>query len=103
MQIYHMTNAINQNLEMLDVVQVALEKVASHLNNSKKVNQDKVQAIEDGVKQGETLKTDLRIKGSKIYTDASWKTRRSQVYKELSPQVLEFFATSNDKIQKRRC
>jgi hypothetical protein len=48
---------------MLNVVQVSL-----HNNLRTKDDQDKIM-------QGETLKTDLHIAGSKIYTDAAWKSK----------------------------
>jgi hypothetical protein len=61
-KIHHMANAINQNLEKMDILQVT---------------ENRLQHRQERYKQGETIKTDLLVQGSKIYTDAAWKTRKS--------------------------
>jgi hypothetical protein len=58
-----MANSINQNMEMVNVVLDALKKNFS-------------QDIEERLEQGDTLKSDLLIKGSKFFIDASWKTKK---------------------------
>jgi hypothetical protein len=74
-QILNMANAINHNLEMINVVQDALDKCFSTGTNNKKKRQQEVQSL-DNIEQGQSLKTDLIITGSKIYTDAAWKTKK---------------------------
>lgn len=63
MKIQQMANAINHNLEMFNAVQVSL-------HNNFRADDNQGNLI-----QGETLKTDLHIAGTKIYTDAAWKIK----------------------------
>jgi hypothetical protein len=74
-RIIHMANSIINNMEMTDVVQGILEHNLPTGSNHKAHPQGPTQ---DGEKleQGQTLKSDLQITGSKIYTDASWKTKK---------------------------
>jgi hypothetical protein len=67
LQIYQRTNAIKKNLELLDVVQVSGNKIQARLNTQG--NQ---------TRQGNTIRSDLQIQGSKIFTDAAWKRRKAQ-------------------------
>lgn len=74
MKIFHMAKAINQSLEMFSVVQDSLGKNFCRENQAHdELTRD--QQIQS-TKQGHTLKTDLIIKGSKIFTDAAWKTKK---------------------------
>jgi ribonuclease HI len=75
LKIQHMANAINQNMEMVNVVQDALEKNFSINREFNHMERRKKQDIEERLEQGDTLKSDLLIKGSKFFTDASWKTK----------------------------
>jgi hypothetical protein len=59
-----MTNAIKQNLELLDTLQVHRL-------------QSKADVQEELTYQGNTIRTDMQIQGSKIFSDATWKKRRS--------------------------
>ena len=76
-QIYHAANAITQNLEMVDVLNINHRNTNSHLKSSDYVSQNKMQVPQGNLIQGETLKTDLLISGSKVYTDAAWKTKKN--------------------------
>jgi ribonuclease HI len=70
-QIYQMTIAIKKNLEILDVVQVSENRLQTKLNTQ-----------EDQTRQGNTIRTDLQIQGSKIFMDAAWKKRKAQAAQE---------------------
>ena len=74
MKIIYMANAINQSLEMSSVVQDSFQGSNSKENQGHGM-QGENQEIHS-IKQGHTLKTDLIIKGSKIYSDAAWKTKK---------------------------
>jgi hypothetical protein len=69
-----MANAINQNLEMINVVQDSLDKRFTTIDNKHK-HQGDIQDLE-GIAQGQTLKSDLIVTGNKIFTDAACKTRK---------------------------
>ena len=73
-QIQFKANAINQNLEILNILQVPVNR--SLIKADAQRNQDHVQQV-IGVKQGETIKSDLFIAGNKIYSDAAWKTKKA--------------------------
>jgi hypothetical protein len=60
LQVHHMTNAIKQNLELLDTLQVHRL-------------QSKADVQEELTYQGNTIRTDMQIQGSKIFSDATWK------------------------------
>jgi hypothetical protein len=62
LQVHHMTNAIKQNLELLDVMQ-----------DSVQVAQPKTGIQQELAYPGSTINTDLQIKGSKIFSDATWR------------------------------
>jgi hypothetical protein len=66
LQIHHMANAIKQNLELLDVVQVPTNRLQTSFGFQ-----------QETFRFGGTIKTDLLITGSKIFSDAAWKTRKS--------------------------
>jgi hypothetical protein len=69
-----MANAINQNLEKMDILQVTENRLQHLRDDTNNTGQPQRQ---ERYKQGETIKTDLLVQGSKIYTDAAWKTRKS--------------------------
>jgi hypothetical protein len=73
-QVIHMANAINQNLEMVNVVHDSLDKSFTTTDNKHKEHGD-IQGLE-GIAQGQTLKSDLIVIGNKIFTYADWKTRK---------------------------
>jgi hypothetical protein len=64
LQFHHMTNAIQQNLELLDVMQDSIQ-----------VEQPRTGIQEELAYPGSTISTDLQIKGSKIFSDATWTKR----------------------------
>jgi hypothetical protein len=66
-QIHHMANALNQNLEKYDVFQVHASKL--QVIQEKKDYRD--------IKEGETIKSDLQVQGSKIFSDAAWKPKKN--------------------------
>jgi hypothetical protein len=68
-----MANAINQNLEKMDILQVTENRLQHLRDDTNNTGQPQRQ---ERYKQGETIKTDLLVQGSKIYTDAAWKTRK---------------------------
>ena len=84
-----MANAIKQNLEMVDVLQASTNqtKQKNMLNSSMQghhqyrtngpdIQMDhQVEALP--FKQGSTIKSDLAIEGSKIFSDAAWKTSKA--------------------------
>jgi hypothetical protein len=83
-QINHMANAIHQNLEMLDVLQDSSNNLVAEdmMQNSMSVNQSRwkereAQHQEETFKQGETIRSDLAIQGSKFFADAAWKTKKA--------------------------
>jgi ribonuclease HI len=81
-QIHHMAQAINQNLEMIDALGVfamqaqECSKAPHTLTSSMQVHDQQNPPEVRLPAYGETLKSDQIIKGSKIYTDAAWKTRK---------------------------
>jgi uncharacterized glyoxalase superfamily protein PhnB len=74
-----MTIAIKKNLEILDVVQVSENRLQTKLNTQ-----------EDQTRQGNTIRTDLQIQGSKIFMDAAWKKRKVYCCKKIARQELEY-------------
>jgi hypothetical protein len=73
-QIIQMANAINRNMEMVNVVQESIDRIIAVGKNECKNNAGNLLELED-IDQGETLRTDLMIQGSKIFSDAAWKTK----------------------------
>lgn len=73
-QIQHMANAINQNLEKVNILQDQTNRFTK--NNICHKNQHTA-GHQDELTQGETIKSDLLIHGNKIYTDAAWKNKES--------------------------
>jgi hypothetical protein len=69
-----MANAINQNLEKVNILQDQANRFT--MNNICHKNQHTA-GHQDELTQGETIKSDLLIHGNKIYTDAAWKTRKA--------------------------
>jgi hypothetical protein len=78
-QIQHMANALNHNLEMSDVLQVS--KLKKHVqitrSNMQEQGEDMQVTGNQLPPQGHTLRTDLMIKGTKVFTDAAWKTKKA--------------------------
>jgi hypothetical protein len=75
-QVHHMANAINKNLKMVDVVQILKS------NRLKAQDQDNMNEEEEGIREeimklGETIKSDLAIKGNRLYSDTAWKTKEA--------------------------
>jgi hypothetical protein len=71
-----MANAITENLEMVDVAQVKEDmQVQVSQANFQESNGVTRQVQHMIPKQGETLRTDLQITGTKFFTDASWKIK----------------------------
>ena len=71
-----LTNAIVNNMEMSDLMQ----GISEHnliTGPSHKVRSQELMQDEQRMTQGQTIKTDLQIVGNKIYTDASWKTKKN--------------------------
>jgi hypothetical protein len=64
LQVHHMTNAIQQNLELLDVMQDSIQ-----------VARPRTGIQDELAYPGSTISTDLQIKGSKIFSDATWTKR----------------------------
>jgi hypothetical protein len=85
-QLYHRANAINKNMEMLDVLPIsknrlqvdgALHRIGRDINtNSNTCNRDEDQGQYLSARLGETIKTDMAIIGNKIFSDAVWKTKK---------------------------
>jgi hypothetical protein len=73
-----MANAIQHNLEMVDVLQVKQRKMHEHdmsqVPSSKGRQSDAHNQIP---KQGHTLKSDLLVAGIKKFSDAAWKTKKA--------------------------
>jgi ribonuclease HI len=65
-----MANAIKQNLEMVDVLQV--QQLKPGMEGQGEARQGDLKCLP---KLGETLKTDNLIQGTKIFTDATWNTK----------------------------
>nr|XP_051229148.1 uncharacterized protein LOC127346950 [Lolium perenne] len=61
-QVQYMTNAIKQNLELLDPLQVGVQEPQTRTGTQ-----------QDLTNQGSTISSDLRIQGSKIFSDATWR------------------------------
>jgi hypothetical protein len=73
--ILYMTNAINQNMEMFNIVQDSIGKnlvAGSNQKQNKKGNRQEGKRLS----QGQTIKSDVIIPGNKIYSDAAWKTNK---------------------------
>jgi hypothetical protein len=70
-----MANAINKNLEMVDVMQI---QNSYRLQSEDQSNRNKEEdgAKRNTIKQGETIKSDLAIQGNRIYSDVAWKTTK---------------------------
>jgi hypothetical protein len=62
-----MANALNQNLEKYDVFQVHASKL--QVIQEKKDYRD--------IKEGETIRSDLQVQGSKIFSDVAWKPKKN--------------------------
>jgi hypothetical protein len=62
LQVHHMTNAIKQNLELLDPLQVGVQEP-----------QRRTDTQQEMTGPGNTISSDLRIQGSKIFSDATWR------------------------------
>jgi hypothetical protein len=62
LQVHYMTNAIKQNLELLDPLQVGVQEP-----------QTRTGAQQELTNPGSTISSDLRIQGSKIFSDATWR------------------------------
>lgn len=78
-QVHHMAQAIRQNMEMLDMPQLALQQQLKPCNNITDVF-SALQVDEQGApsvpEQGETLKFDLQITGPKIFSHVAWKIKK---------------------------
>jgi hypothetical protein len=61
-----MANAINQNLEKLDILQVQANKQQVFEAHGKNLP----------TKQGKTLRTDLHVRDNKIFSDTACKSRK---------------------------
>jgi hypothetical protein len=74
-----MANALNHNLEMSDVLQVSKLKkhVQITISNMQEQGEDMQVTGNQLPPQGHTLRTDLMIKGMKVFTDAAWKTKKA--------------------------
>jgi hypothetical protein len=76
--IYIMANAMQHNLEMVDVLQVQEQKTTdwyTDLSNSRSTTgQFECNQMPP---QGHTLKSDLMINGKKIFSDATWKSKKA--------------------------
>ena len=81
-QIQHMANALNQNMEKLDVLQAATNKNFGASAENHQQEKKHLQVNYKDMTQGITLKSDLLINGSKIFTDAAWKTRKISVLED---------------------
>ena len=85
-QIRHRADAINRNLEMLNILQDTSngnEASAQGKKSMLSVNSNMRAGATDGgqsqeviFRQGETIRTNLVIQGSKVYLDAAWKTKK---------------------------
>jgi hypothetical protein len=62
LQVHHMTNAIKQNLELLDPLQVGVQEPQRRTGTQQEMTGP-----------GNTISSDLRIQGSKIFSDATWR------------------------------
>jgi hypothetical protein len=78
-QIQHMANALNHNLELSNIEQV------TNMNKNVQTNKIVLQDVQGNIQvtgsqlplHGQTLKTDLMIKGTKVFSDAAWKTKKA--------------------------
>jgi hypothetical protein len=77
-QIQHMANAINQNLEKVNILQDQANRFTK--NNICHENQHTA-GHQDDLTQGEMIKSDLLIHSNKIYTDVAWKTSTDVAWK----------------------
>ena len=68
-----MANAINRNMQMVNVVQESIDRMITTRKKDCKNFAGNLQDLED-IAQGQTLPTDLMIQGDKIFSDAGWKT-----------------------------
>lgn len=81
-QIHHMVQAIQQNQEMTHMSNTSSVQIQhSHslprpLSSSLQVTEQAISPDAGLPKHGETLNSDLIIHGSKIFTDAAWKTKK---------------------------
>jgi hypothetical protein len=76
--VHLMANAIKNNLEMIDFVQDTKDRNEALINQSrthKPVANINVQQV-DLLRQGSTIKTDRHITGTRLYSDAAWKTKK---------------------------
>jgi hypothetical protein len=80
LQVHHMTNAIKQNLELFDVAQVEVNKP-----------QSRTEVQEEMLCSGNTISTDLRIQGSKIFSDATWRKNNTTGAQELQKTGIGIF------------
>jgi hypothetical protein len=76
--IYIMANSMKHNLELVDVLQVQEQKTtewSADLSNSRSTTRK----FEYNQKppQGHTVNSDLMIKGTKIFCDVAWKTKKA--------------------------
>jgi hypothetical protein len=79
-QIHQMAQAIRHNLEMEDIHKpMLLQSNSSQCNATTAIPFVQVQEHMHTIfpEQGETIKTDLQVTGSKIFTDATWKTKKT--------------------------
>jgi hypothetical protein len=71
--IKYKAQAINQNLEKMEIVQV-------QVNGTQEINKtSRTQDAEEelaGIKQGDTINNDMAIQTNKIYTNAAWKPKK---------------------------
>jgi hypothetical protein len=72
-QIHYMANALQQNMEMFDVLQD--NKVNNQVCSRQQQMKEEAQKLPP---KGHTIKTDLQITGSKLFSDAAWKTKSSR-------------------------
>jgi hypothetical protein len=78
-QIQYMAAALQQNMKMLDVLQDNRFKNMEHNREVQMQGEKMSQSHKQNQlpPQGHTIKTDLKITGSKLYTDAAWKTKKA--------------------------
>jgi hypothetical protein len=101
-QIQHMANALNQNMEMLDVLQVATNRSLGASEENHQQEKKELQVNDKDMTQGITLKSDLLINGSKIFTDAAWKTRKIPgIEDDTSTGLGSFFLIHRQNIQEK--
>jgi hypothetical protein len=97
-----MANALNQNMEMLDVLQVATNRNLGASEENHQQEKKELQVNDKDMTQGITLKSDLLINGSKIFTDAAWKTRKIPgIEDDTSTGLGSFFLIHRQNIQEK--